>query len=350
MKARGLLALLAALGVLGLLSMLLVLFGKPSREVLPSSLSSDPGGTLALYRLLQEEGIPVKRLYEKPRGQATDIGVVIYFRRPASENDLPEAPVTIVADVPSSVTPPSKMERYGVRERMDAYANVRSVLVPSDLAEFDRNALIRTAGGHALAQVAVAEEGVEIRVPAGEMWLNQYLDQEDNAEHALATIRLALEPGKTVVFPEYLYGIGGERWLFRELGPAYASLVVQFLLLFGLWLYSNLRRFGYPIEEPIRQPGSEEHILAFAYALERAKAYDVLLDSLLERARRLAARRYRLPRDLPIEELAARLPEPLRRLLTEVTLLPPKPKHSVALDLIRRLDEELTRHESGALG
>ncbi len=355
MKARGLFVLLGALGILGLLSMLLVLYGRPSREVLPSSLSSDPGGTLALYRLLQEEGIPVKRLFEKPKDPG-DIGVVVIFQKPfdfftePGSSEMPEAPVTILVSVPNAVPPPSKMARSGIREKAEAFANVRSVLVPADLAAFDRAALVRTTGGDALAKLEVSGDGVEILVPAGEMWLNQYLDKEDNAEHAVATIRLALEEGKTVAFPEYLYGITSESTLFSELGPAYSSLVIQFLLLFGLWVYSNFRRFGYPVEEPVPQPGSQAHILAFAYALERAHAYDVLLDAAVERARKLATRRYRLPRNLPVEELARRLPGRLGELLEEVAQLPDRPKRSAVLDLVRRLDEEIERHERGGLG
>lgn len=350
------LVMLGALALLGVLALLLVVLGKPSREVIPSSLSASPGGTLALYRLLEEEGIPVKRWYEEPIREDPEVGAVIYFQvnHPFDlfeESAVAPNRVQIVLSTPGQLPLPSEMERAEVEAQAEAFDGVQSILRRKGIHGKLESGLIRE-GQYAIVDLNITRLGTEATVVDGTMFLNQYLDQEDNAELAVALVRSVLPEGKALAFPEYAYGVTRQKNVFQEIGPAYSSFVTQFLLLFFLLIWTFHRRFGYPIPDPVRQPGIADHAHALAYALERARAYDLVLKTALQRVIHQESRRLGLPPNTPPEELAKRVEEPLASLLLRAVQLlegqkPPSKEARLVASLLRERAERKTTPRIG---
>jgi hypothetical protein len=353
-----LLLLLGAMAVLAAVALLLVVVGKPPREILPSSLSADPGGALGLYRLLEAEGIPVKRWFDEPIRDDPDVGAVIVF---ANDEEFsffggPFEPVEvkglrIVLRTPPELPLEQEMETVSVTAHVKALEGVTKVYKRSTALGRFRSGLLRE-GNYAVvdAEMGTGPEA-EIVIADGTMFLNQNLDQADNARLAVALVRSVLPPGKAVAFPEYAYGITGSKTIFQEIGPAYSSFVVQFLLLFFLLVWTLHRRFGYPVAEPVRQPGMADHTRALGYALRRAKAYDILLRTAVERTVRRESRRLGLPPDVSPEELAERLDEPLASLLRRAShLLEGKPDANEAVALAALLREAGARKTHRRMG
>jgi len=353
-----LLLLLGAMAVLAVLALLLVVVGKPPREILPSSLSADPGGALGLYRLLEAEGIPVKRWYEEPLHEDPEVGAVLVFE----EDDrfslfagrleaVGAGGLRIALRTPSSLPPAQEMETVEVNAQAEAFAGVKVVYKRSAALGQFRSGLLRQ-GNYAVVDFGLQQGSEpEVVVVDGTMFLNQNLDQADNARLAVALVRSVLPPGKAVAFPEYVYGITGSKTVFQEVGPAYSSFVVQFLLLFFLGVWTLHRRFGYPIAEPMRQPGMADHTRALGYVLRRAKAHDIVLRTAVERTVRREARRLGLPPDISPEDLAKRIEEPLASLLERAArLLEGKPAAAEAEAVARLLREAGARKTRRRMG
>lgn len=358
MGSRSFLLLLGAMAVLAAVALLLVVAGKPPREILPSSLSAEPGGALGLYRLLEAEGIPVKRWYEEPIRDDPDVGAVLVF---ADDEEFPlfsrafEAVdvegLRIVLRTPRELPLNQEMETVPVRAHVKALEGVTKVYKRSSTMGPFRSGLLR-AGDYAVVDAEMGDgPKAEIVVVDGTMFLNQNLDQADNARLAVALVRSVLPPGKAVAFPEYAYGITGGKTIFQEIGPAYSSFVVQFLLIFFLLVWTLHQRFGYPIADPIRQPGMADHTRALGYILRRAKAYDIVLRTAVEKTVRRESRRLGLPPDISPEELAKRLDEPLAALLRRASyLLEGKPDAAEAEAVALLLREAAARKSGRRMG
>lgn len=353
-----LLLLLGAMAILGVVALLLVVVGKPPREILPSSLSADPGGALALYRLLEAEGIPVKRWYEEPREDDPEVGAVLVFSNDepfSSYGDVFDGvevkDLRIVLLTPSRLPPAQEMEAAEVTARSGAFTGIHKVYKRSHALGGFGSGLLRQ-GKYALVDVRLGSDSVpEFLVVDGTMFLNQNLDREDNARLAVALVRSVLPPGKALAFPEYAYGITGDKTVFQEIGPAYSSFVLQFLLLFVLIVWTLHRRFGYPVADPVRQPGMADHIRALGQLLRRAKAHDIVLRSAVDRTVRREARRLGLPPDISPQELARFVEEPLTSLLKRAAALLEGTLDPREADLVARLlREQVKRKPTSRMG
>ena len=160
-----------------------------------------------------------------------------------------------------------------------------------------------TRGGSYLAARAEGE-GTVVALGGGGPFVNQQLDDEDNA--VLAVALMAPEPGAvvTIVEPSVL---GGGR---KELGDLVSrrvkdglwQLVVAFVV-FALW---KARRLGRPVLEPqpVQIAGSEL-VVAVGNLLQQGRRRESAATMLQSSLRRTLSERLGVPADAPVDDLAA---------------------------------------------
>lgn len=307
------------LTVIALVSFALVSLGETNNEIFPTSLNADPGGTLALYQVLQQEGIPVERLFARPRVKDPRIGAVLYFRTGPDwtlldsgpsfiEEDFPTETVILFADTGFSLIKRADYQPQEVQALVPVVGTVNRTGAPVSLAARDRHALLENRFGHAIVTAQTIEGRTYVRLKNGYAYLNRFLGQDDNAALIVSLIKSVLPPGKALALPEYAYGVGAPDNLFTRLGPSYSSALIQILVIFVLLIYSLGKRFGCPDDDPPKKPGTRHFIYALADAFRRAKCSDVVIETELKRALRIVSKKLNLPAELPEQEKLSRVP------------------------------------------
>ena len=195
---------LGAMAILGVLALLLVVVGKPPREIVPSSLSAKPGGALGLYRLLEAEGIPVKRWFEEPREDDPEVGAILvfvsdeqfsyfaewHFRRREAEL-LP-----IVLRTPPELPSAQQMETVEVTAHVKALEGVSKVYKRSTATGRFRSGMLRQ-GNYAVVDAKFGTyPSAQIVVADGTMFLNQNLDQADTRASPLPWCAVCCRPAR----------------------------------------------------------------------------------------------------------------------------------------------------------
>lgn len=113
------------------------------------------------------------------------------------------------------------------------------------------------------------------------------------ADNAQLAVNLVRSEGGTVAFDEYHHGYGTNNNRFLEFfgGTPAVAIFFQSLLLVGLMLYSQARRFARPVDEP--EPGrlsKLEYVSAMAALQKRSRAYDLAVENIYKDFKRRAAR------------------------------------------------------------
>jgi hypothetical protein len=312
-------AAIGAVTVMALVSFALVSLGATNNEVFPTSLNSDPGGTMALYQVLEREGVPVERLFTKPRKDDSQIGAVLYFSNQPnwsyfeiesifSEADYPEGVVIIYAETGSPLVKRADyvtQEVRGLVPAMEGITRTGTLTVPADR---DRSSILETADGRAI--VVVEKFGVRtiVEIRNGYAYLNRFLGRDDNAALIVSVIKSVLPEGKKLVLPEYAYGVGATDNLFTRLGPSYSAALIQLALMFILAIYTLGKRFGYPDYDAPIKPGSRHFVQALGDAFRRGKSTDIVIETEVRRAMRIAGRKLSLPAGMTDEEKLVRIP------------------------------------------
>ncbi|MCW5947730.1 MAG: hypothetical protein KIT74_11950 [Fimbriimonadales bacterium] len=319
MKSQKLFFALAGVAtVFAIVSFVLVSFGTTNNNIFPTSLNSDPGGTLALYRLLQREGFSVEREFTRPRERKKDVGAVLYFERPLSifASDPSEQfdassysdDVVIIRALTSYALPKrTEYSAVSVSSPFESFAWVKKVGQPDTFSKSGTQPILEAEGYYVIS--SLIEDGrVQVYVHNGTMLLNRFLARDDNAEMIVATIRSMVPEGKKIIFPEYAYGVGAPDNLFTRLGPTYSSTLIQLLVMLLFAIYTLGKRFGYPDHETPTKPGTGDFVKALADAFRRGRCTDIVLDTELRRALRIVSRKLNLPAELTEDEKLARVP------------------------------------------
>ena len=364
---RGLFALIIALLVLALVAFALVTLGRTSNEINRSSLSSEPGGALALYELLDEAGVPVERIYREPWIERYDMGVVVVFVKLLSWEDFSfddyethnyeeafqKADVLIRVYVGSELPARNTASTRSVETHYAAFGRVAEITtewhnIYEGVSPTGELELLRTSSGTVVATADVFPGRIEINVYGGESFLNRFLGDDDNAEFAYSLIASLLPPGKRVIFPEYVYGISGVDNVFVRLGPSFTSSLIQLLFMFALLVYTLGKRFGYPdVEEPSK-PGTANFVAAMAETYKRGKCTDIVMSVALNYAVRRAARKLNIPSELSLEQKIRRVPEELGNQMRKIyTIRNEKLSRSESNRLLKELNRQMKLLNAG---
>ena len=129
----------------------------------------------------------------------------------------------------------------------------------------------------------------------------------DNLQLALNT--LGASDG-LIAFDEYHQGRGLARNAFAGYfaGTPVLAIGAQVLLLVLLILWTNGRRFGRPLPLPhVDRRSSLEFVASMAELQERSRAYDLAIENIYTRTRRVLARHAGLDYNSPRSEIAARI-------------------------------------------
>jgi hypothetical protein len=355
----GWLSALIALSFLGLAMFTIAALGKPDYRVFPSSLNSQPGGTLGAAAVLERAGVKLERLYVRPLRQETRGKVVLVFlvnsayyfeEEEAFSNsvaeDFPLAKAIVVASLTEKL-PPRDIPELPAMSEFPAFKRVKRISAwPAATLQGEQRMipLQTTEQRGVLAEYRSDAKIPTVYITSGSSLLNRFIGKADNAEMLLAIIKSLAPNGETVVLPEYFYGVTAPDNLFTRLGPSYSASAIQAALMFALLIYALGKRFGYPEVDAVAHPGAPRYFRAIGELFRRGRSTDVVLEAALNRALRIAGKKHALGADLSKEEKLRRIPGKVGELMRTIwTLSSTKVSPKDALRLTAQLEEELKR-------
>jgi hypothetical protein len=357
-RGRGWFALFGSMAAVSLAAFAMVSLGSVDTTVFPSTLNSNPGGTLALYRLLEESGIPVKRVYAPPTTPDASAGVVVVFdtgieifgSNPSVYDvvdDYGGADAIVVVSLPRLLPSRRSATRYEKSWSIPAFDRAATIVAEGETSGWSGDHELLRSANVLLASYKSIGDRIDVQVSVGGPFLNRFIGSEDNPELCISSISAFLEPGKTVVFPEYALGIRAPETLFSKLGAPFSAGLIQLLLAFGLLIYSLGKRFGYPDDDIPRKPGTADHISALGAAFERGRCTDIVLDTAVSRAVRLISKKLEIASDIDQNQRIESAPEPVRSALLAIRDRPHrKPPQADAARLLTALDNSLAQLDS----
>ncbi|GEM_PF-3491302 len=355
----GWLSALIALSFFGLAMFMIAALGKPDYRVFPSSLNSQPGGTLGAAAVLERAGVKLERVYVQPLREETRGKIVlVYLVNSAyySEEDdafsdsvaeeFPLAKAVVVASLTDKLPPRDIPELPAISE-FPAFKRVKRISAwPAETLRGQRARipLQMTEQRTVLAEFVPNAKVPTVYISSGSSLLNRFIGKADNAEMLLAIIKALAPNGETVVLPEYFYGVTAPDNLFTRLGPSYSASAIQAALMFALLIYALGKRFGYPEADAVTHPGAPRYFRAIGELFRRGRSTDVVLDAALNRALRIAGKKYALGADLNKEEKLRRIPGKVGDLMRSISgLASSKVSPKDALRLVAQLEEEVKR-------
>ena len=129
----------------------------------------------------------------------------------------------------------------------------------------------------------------------------------DNLQLAINTL---VDRDGLIAFDEYHQGRGISRNAFASYfaGTPVIALAAQIVLLVLLILWTNGRRFGRPLPLPqVDRRSSLEFVASMAELQERSRAFDLAIENIYTRTRRVLARYAGLDYNSPRSEIAERV-------------------------------------------
>lgn len=138
---------------------------------------------------------------------------------------------------------------------------------------------------------------------------NSGIKLNDNLQLAINTLA---SDGGLIAFDEYHQGRGITQNAFASYfaGTPVLALAAQVVLVILLILWTNARRFGRPLPLPhVDRRSSLEFVASMAELQERSRAFDLAIENIYTRTRRVLARHAGLDYNSPRSEIAARIAE-----------------------------------------
>lgn len=139
---------------------------------------------------------------------------------------------------------------------------------------------------------------------------NSGIKLNDNLQLAINT--LAAAKGGLIAFDEYHQGKGVTQNAFASYfaGTPVLALAAQIVLVILLILWTNARRFGRPLPLPhVDRRSSLEFVASMAELQERSRAYDLAIENIYTRTRRVLARYAGMDYNSSRSEIATRVAE-----------------------------------------
>lgn len=298
----------------------------------PTTYSTGPKGTAALFRLTEREGLKAQRFEQDFRRLPDTAGLVVvtepFQRRPTLEE---ESALAKWVENGGSLLYFLDEGVMILGDKKDDEPNVEAELKTSNPADVpvdrEKSPLLRDVGvvhvdGLLRLKTTVSEKPVELvrdaEGPYAVTWKhgkgtvvvaltslamdNSRLQQADNALLFLNVAGQKTSPARsTVLFDEYHQGFGEEgetRGLWEAIGPVARGVVWYGLALFALLVYNSNRRLGTAkrLVIPTYRP-STEYIESMARLYRRAEAGDVALEILYRNFKRELTGRLELEPD-----------------------------------------------------
>jgi hypothetical protein len=337
-----------------------------------STLSTDPGGTSALFRLVEECGYTATRSEEAYEGVSD--GPSVFVVMPPAETSAPARDME--SDRPDGTDLATRLTRMAERGRSVVVFGPTSLgsheLEKLGLERRDDTAPPEPASPSFAGLPPLAEPGWQRLVakerawmplmandnsafllarPMGKGWLfvcasaeafqNDTIAEGGHAELAMRLISLAARGSKHVAFDEYIHGYGDES-MWARIGLPGRAAAWQLLAAFAAVVYSIGHRFGYPVARRTPPPALGEYVTAIAHLYERAGAPGLALRTIRRQAIRRSAALAGVPPGLDEAQWLAGLPAGLRGVLEEMdrtatTDISPE----VAAHQCRNLDREI---------
>lgn len=290
--------------------------------------STAPDGTRALVQLLERFGARVDLLSGAPRPGDTDVALVLQDRFGAAGNAArraraaaleqwaraggrlvvadPSSPFSPRADADDGPTGPGDSRLEPGDCDVAALAAVGELLVPQPSWYRVPAAAQRcfSSGADAFVVVQPYGQGTLVSVGSPQVFVNERLDEADNA--VLAVALLAPAPGTRVAIIEGSAAGSGDKTL-SDLIPLHVQLALaQLAIAFVLYALWRARRLGRPVEEasPV-QIDAAELVVSVGRLLEHSHDPGAVAQRLRADTRRVLADRLGLPHDAPVPAIAA---------------------------------------------
>ncbi|HVM09191.1 MAG TPA: DUF4350 domain-containing protein [Acidimicrobiales bacterium] len=282
--------------------------------------STGPLGARGLVLLLEEMGAEVDIA---PRfDESTDVAVLLVDALGTRQEERLQAwveagGVLVVADPLSDFVPALARSDGGIFEEepserlrpncsLPALRSVTAIAVPSAGAFRVRDGAVACfAMGNGAYLVARSEgEGTVVALAGGAPFVNEYLDEADNA--VMVVSLLAPRPGTSIVVLEPDLPGSGDEGVLGLVPRSVRSGLWQFAVAFVALALWRGRRVGAPVVEsqPVDIPGSEL-VVATGNLMQHGGQRDAAADMLRMQLRRELAFRFGLPADAPVERVAS---------------------------------------------
>ncbi|HLK16142.1 MAG TPA: hypothetical protein VKT78_15160 [Fimbriimonadaceae bacterium] len=359
--------------------------GRPNTEEQPYASSFDPSGAAAFAELLRQDGYSVQIDTAIPASISPDRFALAFvpwtqvglpLTAPAEEDDTSPKSPPIAPDVerdePTSAPPTIRVfvehlrkggmamvlgyspktnlpvDARAIADVVDSAGRTYSVTLPPnsgsyspDLAESDAVLPAWLAGGQPFANLDQIGGGRAILLRDGEIAMNSFIDQGDNARLLLDQVHLLAPRGTPV---EILDGSvsGAAAGLLDVLGPWTRGIEVQLILVAVVVVYSLGKRFGLADETRRLQRSARDLLDGIADTYGRGKAAKAGLSAVLQDADRAVRRELKLPADAPIRKRNERMPPSAAQAMTACEhALMQEMNSEQALALARNLETEL---------
>ena len=247
----------------------------------------------------------------------------------------PKADLKIVAAASPAVVSDPSGRKYKVAGPSSP------VLAAEPLDSADAMFQAWTADRAPVADLNQIGDGRAVTIGEGEMAMNAFIDQGDNAKLLLDQVHLLAPKGSRV---EVIDGSisGATAGLIDALGPWAHGVQLQVILVGVVIVYSLGKRFGLADETLRFQPGARDLLDGIADTYNRGRAGKACLQEVLQDADRAVRRQLKLASDAPLRKRNDLLPPAVAQALTaceHAMMQDPTPVE--ALGLARHLETEL---------
>ena len=246
----------------------------------------------------------------------------------------PELDLKVEHPVPITVSDPA-MHSYGIvlPQGVGTYSG--------DLVDADASLPAWLTAGQSFANLNQIGTGRAVILRSGEVAMNTYIDQGDNAKFLLDQVHLLAPSGATIrIIDGSIIGAGGG--LMEALGPWAQGVRLQVILVGIVIVYALGKRFGLADETLPMQRGARDLLDGIADTYGRGRAAKAGLSAVLEDADRAVRRQLKLPADAPLRKRNELLPQSAAHALTACEHgLMQELSSEQALALARNLETEL---------
>ncbi len=374
-----------------------ILLNQPSTNISPLSSSYSPGGAAAFAELLRREGYNVEIVDTIPVAPQKDALVVMFLQREqipldtsekASDDDEDSKPVNRrdtdskggqdavekmlgrTAGLPLKfVTDQVKaggsavVLGYSEGEISKVFAGESTVDDSSgrhysltaltngdanelDLSEADASfpawRFSKSSNDTPFANIDSINGGMAVVIPQGELALNSFIDQKDNAKFLVDAVHVVAPENRKIQLIDGAVLGAGQMGLIEILGPWAHGIELQIILLGIVIVYSLGKRFGIADETARVQRGARDLLDGIADTYSRSRAGKAALALVTQEADRGVRRYLKFPADASIRKRNEMLPESVAQALSACEYANTQdPSAQESLELARRLETEL---------
>jgi hypothetical protein len=391
MKGTGLLRLAWFLAALLFLSAVMFTLSDPDTTERPLGDSYLPGGTAAFAELLRRDGYQVETRSTIPFPSETDIIPIAFLDQRISyltpqsasnaransgsdsdESSSAESPentaaaqqylrsyleaghpaillayneqVHLEAGTPTTTVAVSDVNHRTYTLTSPTAATVTPPPLFGTTAVFAPATMANGIAGQSIAvyNLNLIDGGVSAYIGSGDLAMNAYIDQRDNARFLVDAVHSVAPPGSKLVFLDPTVNGGGEPGILDVIGAWSKGALLQAFLVFAVIVFTLGKRFGIADEFRFREAGTRDLLEGISNTYTRARAGKAALATILESQDRRVRRFLKLPVDSPKRKRNDVLPSTLVNAFRQAEHLEIQdPTPDQALLAVRGLESEV---------